>query len=439
MHKKILISVLLAFIIVSLVCSGYVFGKVRSKTTRDGVIVEVPIDAFNEDGKLIDDEWKEYLRTQKPVGIIFFADHLTTKEKSKTIIREIKNAIGDKVILAVDEEGGRVNRIDWIDIKSAREVAVEYEEIKKQKDIHSAKLFVKQQYKTMFKEMKEIGLNMTFAPNLDLNKYEGLDQKSNEYKYYKQCAEYIKLFSLKKHNKVDKKNLHKAEKAELFFAFLEEIGVRKLSVLKANEDYNNTIRMKWKKINNKDKQKLKAHFQRLAKYANYASVVGDRSYGYDPDLVGEMAEIFVDTANAHGINCVMKHALGHGRVNGDTHIEKQHLNASLRDILYDIQPYQRLSNKVPYIMPSHIVYDVIDGKHSAVNSKKVLNFIRHNVNKDVIFITDDMSMEGADGGVKSPCDLWILTHKPLDEIKKLSSLNKLNKRRVDKIFSKMIL
>ena len=145
MYKKISISVLLAFIIALCFCVRFVFYDVLNNTTRDGVIVEVPIDAFDEDGKLIDNEWKEYLQTRKPIGVIFFADHLTTKEKSKTIIREIKNAIGDKVILAVDEEGGRVNRIDWIDIKSAREVAVEYEEIKKQKDIHSAKLFVKQQ------------------------------------------------------------------------------------------------------------------------------------------------------------------------------------------------------------------------------------------------------------------------------------------------------
>ena len=71
--------------------------------------------------------------------------------------------------------------------------------------------------------------------------------------------------------------------------------------------------------------------------------------------------------------------------------------------------------------------------------KKVLNFIRNYVNKDIIFITDDISMEGADGNIKSPCDIWIIANKPLDEIKKISSLNKLNKKQVDKIFSKMIL
>ena len=439
MYKKISISVLLAFIIALCFCVRFVFYDVLYNTARDGIIVEVPINAFNAYGKLIDNEWREYLQTRKPIGVIFFADHLMIKDKAKTIIKEVKDAIGDKVILSVDEEGGRVNRMDWINIKSARDVATMYKGIKIQKDIHSAKLFVKQQYKTMFKEMKDVGLNMTFAPNLDLNKYESLDKNSNEYKYYKQCAKYVKLFYLKKHNKVDKNDLYEADKAELFFAFLEEMGARKLNVLKSNEDYNNAIRMKWKTLNNKDKQKLKEQFQPLIKYANYASVVGDRSYGDDPNLVGEVAEIFVDTANEYGINCVMKHALGHGRVDGDTHIEKQHLNASIRDILYDIQPYQRLSNKVHYIMPSHIVYDAVDDENSAINSKKVLNFIRNYVNKDIIFITDDISMEGADGNIKSPCDIWIIANKPLDEIKKTASLNKLNKKQVDKIFSKMIL
>ena len=439
MYKKKSIPVLLAFIITLFACVGYVFIDTQNTTTRDGAIVEVPIGAFDANGKLVNNDWKEYLQTRKPIGVIFFTDHLMKKEKSKIIIQEVKKAIGDKVILAADEEGGNVNRIEWIDVKSAREVSSGYEDVKKQKDIHSAKLFVKQQYIQMFQEMNDIGLNMTFAPNLDLNKYESLDKNSNEYKYYKQCAKYVKLFYFKQHNKVDENDLYEADKAELFFAFLEEIGVRKLNVLKSNEDYNNTIRMKWKTLNNKDKQKLRAQFQPLIKYANYASVVGDRSYCDDPNLVGEVAEIFVDTANEYGINCVMKHALGHGRVDGDTHIEKQHLNASIRDILYDIQPYQQLSNKVHYIMPSHIVYDAVDDENSAINSKKVLNFIRNYVNKDVIFITDDISMEGADGNIKSPCDIWIIANKPLDEIKKISSLNKLNKKQVDKIFSKMIL
>ena len=188
MYKKILFSVLLAFIITLCFCVRFVFYDVQNNTARDGIIVEVPINAFNADGKLIDNEWREYLQTRKPIGVIFFADHLMIKDKAKTIIKEVKDAIGDKVILSADEEGGRVNRMDWINIKSAREVSSGYEDVKKQKDIHSAKLFVKQQYKTMFKEMKDVGLNMTFAPNLDLNKYESLDKNSNEYKYYKQCA-----------------------------------------------------------------------------------------------------------------------------------------------------------------------------------------------------------------------------------------------------------
>lgn len=435
-RKIVLVSLFIVFIL--LILLPRFISSNDNKSTRDGVIVEVPISAFDDKGRLIDPGWRNYLKHNKPIGIIFFADHFIDKNKSKQIIKDIKDTVNDKVILSADEEGGRINRIKWLNVKSAEEIAFLYNKLKIEKSEKEAREFVKQQYKEMFNEMRELGLNMTFAPNLDLNKYGNLDKNSEEYKNYKQCVKYVELFRLKMYDKVNGLSPRDIEIAEMFFVFLEEQGIRKLDTMRADKNYNNNIRLKWRTLDNKYRNKLKKHFQKLAQYANYASVVGDRSFGYNPEFVSKIAEIFVETAKEYGITCVMKHALGHGRVDGDTHLEKQHISVSVEEILNDIKPYQKLSKKVHYVMLSHIIYDVIDKNNSAVNSRKVLDFIHKHINNEVISITDDISMGGAENQIKNPCDLWIISDKPLDEVMKISVLNRIDKNKAEYILSKMV-
>ena len=37
-----------------------------------------------------------------------------------------------------------------------------------------------------------------------------------------------------------------------------------------------------------------------------------------------------------------------------------------------------------------------------------------------VFISDDMSMAGADGIAESPCDILIVSHKTVDEIEQMN-------------------
>ena len=64
-------------------------------------------------------------------------------------------------------------------------------------------------------------------------------------------------------------------------------------------------------------------------------------------------------------------------------------------------------------MPSHIIYSAIDEQNSAINSQKVLDFIRENVNKDI--------------------NLLIVSHKPLDVIKKIGKKNRIGNKDVRNI------
>ena len=65
--KKQSIIALFSILIICVI-SGFLYKNYTK--TRDGLIVEVPIEAFDNNGILIDENWKRYLIERKPVGVI---------------------------------------------------------------------------------------------------------------------------------------------------------------------------------------------------------------------------------------------------------------------------------------------------------------------------------------------------------------------------------
>ena len=249
---------------------------------------------------------------------------------------------------------------------------------------------------------------MDFAPNLDISFYNG-----NVNKDYAKAAEYMSISRIPP-EKITfwQKSLY--NEAVLFKSYLNEIGVRKLPLYELHFDGL------WSAADDKTKNKLKPIFEKAKLYANYAAVIGSRSFGHEPKIVAEVASIFMDAAREHNIKYVVKHALGHGRAVGDTHQGQQVIDVPKEELLnYDTKPYILLADKIKFVMPSHIVYSAIDDK-PATASQKVLDFFRENVTSKAVFISDDMSMAGADGIAESPCDILIVSHKTVDEIEQMN-------------------
>ena len=398
---------LLCVAVVLALCSCFTKFMTWQHNHRDAVIVHVPIEAFNDEGKLVDEKWTSYLKKHRPVGVIFFPEHFKKRDVSIKIITEIKKILGEQTFFAVDEEGGMIQRIPWMDIPSAMEVASKYSELKLKKGIIDAKQYVRDIYAPMFKEMKELGLNMDFAPNLDIS---FLNADVN--KHYAKAVEYMSITRIP----IEKisfwqKSLY--NEGALFKSYLNDIGVRKLPLYELHFDGL------WKDADAKTKQKLKPKFDKAKPYANYAAVIGSRSYSSKPQVIAEVASIFMDVARENGIKYVVKHALGHGRAIGDTHQGQQVVNVPKEELLsYDMKPYILLADKIKFVMPSHIVYSAIDDK-PATASQKVLDFFRENVTDKAVFISDDMSMAGADSIAESPCDMLIISHKTVDEIEQM--------------------
>jgi len=67
---------------------------------------------------------RQWLQDKPPLGVILFARNIASPEQVKALLDEVRQCTGQASWAAIDEEGGRVNRIPWapfIDRKHAGE------------------------------------------------------------------------------------------------------------------------------------------------------------------------------------------------------------------------------------------------------------------------------------------------------------------------------
>ncbi|MFI3330685.1 MAG: beta-N-acetylhexosaminidase [Rikenellaceae bacterium] len=93
-------------------------------------------------------------------GVIFFEHNIESKEKFKALISDLQALREDKILMCIDQEGGRVNRMKekygFPTMLSAESVS------------HSDTL-ARENAQTIASELKQIGINLNFAPCLDVN------------------------------------------------------------------------------------------------------------------------------------------------------------------------------------------------------------------------------------------------------------------------------
>lgn len=100
----------------------------------------------------------------KPGGVTLFRGNLENKEQAKTLIGDLKklseDVTGLPLLVCIDQEGGRVSRLpkDFVAYPTARSLG---------EDGSHDKVF--EVYQNIGKTLREIGVNVNFAPVLDLN------------------------------------------------------------------------------------------------------------------------------------------------------------------------------------------------------------------------------------------------------------------------------
>ncbi|WP_202080626.1 glycoside hydrolase family 3 N-terminal domain-containing protein [Caldalkalibacillus salinus] len=91
-------------------------------------------------------------------------------------------------------------------------------------------------------------------------------------------------------------------------------------------------------------------------------VIGVRSFGEDPTLVGDMGVSYVHGLQQNGVAATLKHFPGHGDTAVDSHLglpEVPHDKERLRDV--ELYPFQRAMDAgVDAIMTAHVTFPMID-------------------------------------------------------------------------------
>ncbi len=127
-----------------------------------------------------------------------------------------------------------------------------------------------------------------------------------------------------------------------------------------------------------------------------SSVIGDRSFHRDPEVVAELAVAFLKGMREAGMHGTAKHFPGHGAVAPDSHVAMPVDRRELVDIDPDLYPYQRLiANGLTAVMAAHVVFSQIDPLPAGFSAKWLQQELRGRLGFAGAIFSDDLNMEGA--------------------------------------------
>ena len=103
---------------------------------------------------------KKYIEDINPGGIILMGSNISSKEQVTKLIKDIRSNVknGDRILFATDQEGGTVSRLKWDPSSSVNSV-----DIGKKSETEQRKI-----YANHAKTLKDVGININFAPVTDL-------------------------------------------------------------------------------------------------------------------------------------------------------------------------------------------------------------------------------------------------------------------------------
>jgi len=154
------------------------------------------------------------------------------------------------------------------------------------------------------------------------------------------------------------------------------------------------------------------------------SVIGDRSFGSDPESVAHLSEAVCSALANEGVQSIIKHIPGHGRSLCDSHFSLPRVSSLLETLeATDFKVFRSLSTQ-KMAMTAHIVYEALDSQRCATTSPTVIYYIRNEIGFKGIILTDDLSMEAlagsikerADDSLKAGCDILLHCNGKMDEM-----------------------
>lgn len=127
-----------------------------------------------------------------------------------------------------------------------------------------------------------------------------------------------------------------------------------------------------------------------------SSALGDRSFGSDSQLVGEMVTNMVEGIEGTGVSACLKHFPGLGSTSEDTHDGRVEIAKSLEELqATDFAPFQAgIEAGVDFVMVSHATAPALDDNNipSSLSRKVITDTLRGELNFQGVIITDALDM-----------------------------------------------
>lgn len=128
-------------------------------------------------------------------------------------------------------------------------------------------------------------------------------------------------------------------------------------------------------------------------------IIGDRSFGRDPERVGRLGAAMLQGLQALGVAACGKHFPGHGDTAQDSHLTLPRLPHGLERLrAVELPPFRRaIEAGVASIMTAHVVFEAVDPDLPATLSAAALGVLRHELGFGGLVFTDDLEMEAVRG------------------------------------------
>ena len=134
-------------------------------------------------------------------------------------------------------------------------------------------------------------------------------------------------------------------------------------------------------------------------------IIGTRSFGSDPERVGEFAAAWIDACQAEGVLACAKHFPGHGRTTVDSHKTLPRVDESADTIREtDLVPFRRaIERGVASVMTAHVAFPAFDpsGAPATLSRPILTDLLRGELEFTGMVVTDALIMEGVLGGGES--------------------------------------
>ena len=131
------------------------------------------------------------------------------------------------------------------------------------------------------------------------------------------------------------------------------------------------------------------------------TVIGDRSFGADPELVARNGLALAQGLMGGGVLPCFKHFPGHGGPVADSHHTLPHERRSLEELReQDLIPFRRaLEAGLPLMMTAHVVYEALDSENPGTLSRRINHdLLREELGFEGALISDDLEMKAISGG-----------------------------------------